>query len=70
MTGWYGDQLLSERERTIEYNRGLKMGLWLLKKSKILPLDFLINALEEEIKNSELEHTEMLLRFHLRDPLH
>ena len=65
MTGWFRDKLLSERERIMEYNRGLKMGLWAIKESRNLcpeAIDFMIKAIEQEIKDNETRCTLMLLR--------
>lgn len=37
MAGLSRDQLLSAREKAMEYNRGFKMGLWAVKWSRTAP---------------------------------
>jgi len=58
------DQLLSDRERAMEYNRGLEMGLWAVKESRNLcpgATNFMIKAMEQTIKDNETKFTFMSL---------
>jgi len=64
MAVWSRDQLLSARERAMEYNRGLEMGLWAVKESRNLcpeAVTFMIRAIEKEIKDNETRFTFMSL---------
>lgn len=64
MTGLSHDQLLTARERAMEYNRGLEMGLWAVKECRNLcpaAIGFMIKAMEQEIKDNETKFTFMSL---------
>ncbi len=64
MAGLSREQLLSARERAMEYNRGLEMGLWAFKESRNLcpeAVNFIIKAIEQEINDNEIKFTFMSL---------
>jgi hypothetical protein len=64
------DEIMAERKEVMAYNRGLKKAVYVLEESLIRPASDrlrLLEALEQEIKDSETDFTSRMLQVQLRE---